>query len=90
MMGHPQKKELRGKNMNEYEDKKGKKLFQEFLNVVKSDAGVGWVDYMWDRPNDFKDESLPKRSFVMKIPPQNIYIGAGCYLNNKLDKTAQK
>ena len=90
MMGHPHKKKLRGKNVNEYEDKKGIKLFQEFVRVVKSDVGEGWVEYMWDRPNDFKDEPLPKRSFVMKIPNQNIYIGAGYYPNIQLEKTAQK
>ena len=90
MMGHPHKKALRGKNVNEYEDKKGKKLFQEILQVVKSDAGEGWVDYMWDRPNDFKEESLPKKSFVMKIPNRNIYIGAGYYPIIQLDKTAQR
>lgn len=76
MLAHPYKKKLIGQNMDEYKDVKGKKLFRRFRNIVEA-KGEGWVDYWWAKPGE-KGEFL-KRSFVKRIPGENVYVGAGYY-----------
>jgi cytochrome c len=76
MLAHPYRTELIGKNVNEFEDVKGNLLFQEFKKVAQN-GGKGWVNYWWWRPGE-KDPA-PKASFVMKVPGENLYVGAGYY-----------
>ena len=72
----PFKKKLIGKDVSKVKDKKGTVLFGEFLKVAKK-PGSGWVEYWWPKPGA-KKASL-KRSYIMKVPGQDIYIGAGYY-----------
>lgn len=71
---HP-KKPLKGKNLLNYKDKQGTKLFSEFIVKVKAE-GSGWVDYVWAHPKTGKQ--TPKTSFVIGIG-ENQLIGAGAY-----------
>lgn len=76
VIGHPYKPSLIGKYMSESEDVKGKKYFLEFKEVAE-DPGEGWVEYHWNRPGE--KEHRFKRTFIKRIPGQDIYIGAGYY-----------
>lgn len=77
MVGHPHNKSLRGMNMNTVKDSKGNHFFVKFKEVVEKD-GSGWVEYMWQKPGD--SDSSPKKSFIKRVPEEDLYIGAGYYL----------
>lgn len=76
VLAHPMNQSLVGKDVSKAKDPKGKLLFAEFLEVAKG-KGAGWVEYMWPKPGE--KEPSPKRSYIMKVPGEEVYIGAGYY-----------
>ena len=76
VLAHPIKQSLVGKDVSKVKDPKGTMLFDEFLKTAKG-KGSGWVDYMWPKPGE--KEPSAKRSFILKIPGEDVYIGAGFY-----------
>ncbi|QDF29882.1 cache domain-containing protein [Halarcobacter anaerophilus] len=76
---HPIKPQLNGKDLSEYKDKGGKKIFTEFANVAKS-SGEGFVDYVWPKPGFEKPQ--PKVSFVKLFEPFGWVIGTGEYVSD--------
>lgn len=94
MVMHPINSALDGKDMSEFKDPNGKKLFIEFVNVCKS-KGQGTVDYLWPKPG-FK-EPVPKLSYVKLFEPWGWIIGTGIYvedvdaaiLNREMDIAAE-
>jgi methyl-accepting chemotaxis protein len=79
MVMHPMRPDLDGKDLTENQDPKGKKLFVEFVNVVKRDK-AGFVDYMWPKPG-LKDP-IPKISYVKGFAPWGWIIGTGIYVDD--------
>jgi hypothetical protein len=79
MLGHPYEYSLRRVNLSRTQDANGVLLFQKFKEVVEKD-GSGWVEYMWAKPGE-KDPS-PKRSFVKKVPGEELYVGCGYYVES--------
>lgn len=80
MMMHPYRTDLNGKDLSNFSDPHGKKLFVEFVNTVKRDQH-GYVDYMWQ----WKDDSLhivPKLSYVKSFKPWGWVIGTGIYIED--------
>ena len=80
MIMHPFRKELEGDDLSNFEDSKGKKLFVEFVEVVK-DNDDGFVDYTWQ----WKDDStriVPKLSYVKKFEAWGWIIGTGIYIED--------
>lgn len=80
MIMHPYIPDLNGKDLTNYEDSHGKKLFVEFAEVVNRD-GQGFVDYMWQ----WKDDSthiVPKLSYVKGFEPWGWIIGTGIYIED--------
>ncbi len=80
MIMHPYRPELDSTDLSEYSDPEGKKLFIEFVEVVK-ESGEGFVDYMWQ----WKDDStkiVPKLSFVKEFKPWGWIIGTGIYIED--------
>ncbi|MFW5821727.1 MAG: cache domain-containing protein, partial [Bacteroidota bacterium] len=80
MIMHPYRLELVGKDLSNYEDPEGKKLFAEAAKIAES-QGEGYIDYMWQ----WKDDStriVPKLSFVKKFEPWNWVVGTGIYLED--------
>jgi signal transduction histidine kinase len=77
MVGHPHEHSLRGVNLNFVKDATDTPLFQRFKEVVQA-QGSGWVEYQWAKPGS--REPSPKRSFVKKVPEEDLYVGAGYYL----------
>lgn len=83
MLAHPFMPSLIGKNVDDMKDSTGKKYFQEFKRVAE-DPGQGWVEYMWNRPGE--DDPRFKRSYIIKVPNRDIYIGSGYYPALPADK----
>jgi methyl-accepting chemotaxis protein len=46
MLMHPYKQEMNGKDLSEYKDPIGKRLFVEMANLCR-DKGEGFVEHMW-------------------------------------------
>ncbi len=82
MVMHPMKPALDGKNLKDFKDPNGKRLFAEMVSVCRND-GQGFVDYMWPKPGE--EKPVAKLSFVRLFKPWNWVIGTGVYL-----ETAEK
>ena len=80
MVIHPYRTDLNGRDLSDYQDPNGKRVFVEFVNVVKKD-GFGYVDYLWqDRDN--KNLVVPKISYVKGFAPWGWIIGTGIYIDD--------
>jgi signal-transduction protein with cAMP-binding, CBS, and nucleotidyltransferase domain/PAS domain-containing protein len=80
MIMHPYRPDLNGENLDDFEDKQGKKMFVEFVKTV-AEYEHGYVDYMWQ----WKDDSLhivPKLSYVQSFEPWGWVIGTGIYIED--------
>ena len=78
LIGHPFDPSSRRINLNNMKDNNGLPVFQKFKETVEKD-GSGWVEYLWGKPGS--DKPFRKRSFVKKVPGENIYLGVGYYLD---------
>lgn len=79
MVMHPIKPELEGKDLAENKDPTGKRLFVEFVNMVKSND-AGYVFYLWPKPGS--DKPVQKVSYVKGFAPWGWIIGSGVYVDN--------
>jgi PAS domain S-box-containing protein len=80
MIMHPFRNDLNGKDLTNFTDPHGKRLFVEFVETVKK-SDHGYVDYMWQ----WKDDSLhivPKLSYVEIFKPWDWVIGTGVYIED--------
>ena len=76
---HPIRPELEGKDLSQFADKNGKRIFSEFSTTVKS-KGAGFVDYVWPKPG--QDEPVPKISYVTGSADWGWVIGSGIYIDD--------
>ncbi|AXH11454.1 chemotaxis protein [Halarcobacter bivalviorum] len=79
MVMHPIKPSLNNKDLAEFKDKGGKKIFTVFAEVAKKDK-EGFVDYVWPKPGFEKPQ--PKVSFVKLFEPFNWVVGTGEYVSD--------
>ncbi|MCX7696932.1 MAG: cache domain-containing protein [Bacteroidales bacterium] len=87
MIMHPYVLDLVGKDLNNYSDPTGKKLFVESVKLVKKQKS-GYIEYMWQ----FKDDStliLPKISYVSLFEPWQWIVGTGVYINDVKKEISQ-
>ncbi|MHC1780960.1 MAG: DUF294 nucleotidyltransferase-like domain-containing protein [Bacteroidales bacterium] len=84
MVMHPYVHELTGKDLHEYADPDGVKLFIEAAKIAES-SGEGFINYKWQM-NDDSTLIVPKMSFVKKFDPWNWIIGTGIYLDDVQDE----
>ena len=78
MVMHPTKPELDGKDLSEYKDPNGKRLFREFVKVCEA-KGEGFVAYMWPKPGE--TQPAPKISYVKLYKPWGWIVGSGLYID---------
>lgn len=83
MIMHPYKPELNGKDLGDYKDATGKKMFAAFAETCKEN-GEGFVDYLW--PGYNSEQPVPKLSFVRLFRPWNWIIGSGMYLETAAEQ----
>jgi len=84
---HPIKPHFDGRNLANFEDKNGKKIYSEFAKVVKENR-KGFVDYVWPQPGF--DSPQPKVSFVKLFRPYKWVVGTGEYIANVTDKRQEE
>lgn len=80
MVMHPYRSDLQGKALDQFSDPLGKKLFLEFVKVVKADDH-GFVEYMWQWKDDPK-QIASKLSYVKGFKPWGWIIGTGIYIED--------
>ncbi|MGE5517547.1 MAG: methyl-accepting chemotaxis protein [Bacteroidota bacterium] len=79
MIMHPIKPELDGKDLAEFKDPAGKRLFSDFVAKVAS-SKAGFVDYLWPKPGF--DKPVPKVSYVMGVEEWGWVVGSGIYIDD--------
>ncbi|HEY3275116.1 MAG TPA: cache domain-containing protein [Syntrophorhabdaceae bacterium] len=79
MVMHPFKPELEGKDLSDNRDPKGRRIFVEFTDIVKS-SKAGFLEYLWPKP-EVKDP-VPKVSYVKGFEPWGWVIGSGIYVDD--------
>jgi diguanylate cyclase (GGDEF)-like protein/PAS domain S-box-containing protein len=79
MVMHPVMPELDGKDLSDFTDPNGKRLFVEFVDTVRK-SGAGFVDYLWPEPG--LTRPVPKISYVKGFPPWGWVIGSGIYIDD--------
>jgi signal transduction histidine kinase/CheY-like chemotaxis protein/HPt (histidine-containing phosphotransfer) domain-containing protein len=76
---HPIEPELDGKDMSDFTDPNGKRLFVEFVTVATRD-GEGVVPYLWPKPGSSRP--VEKHSYVKRFIPWGWVIGTGVYVDD--------
>jgi len=76
-IAHGTQKDLQGKNLWDYQDSRGNYVLRDMIDIVKTD-GSGLYDYYWNNPLSGNEEA--KKSFVIKIPGYDYFIGSGIYV----------
>lgn len=80
MVMHSIKPQLDGKDLSQFKDPNGFKLFSAFVDKVKaSPTRDGYVFYMW--PKAGVDEPVDKVSYVKEFAPWGWVLGSGVYLD---------
>ena len=80
MVMHPYRTDLNGKDLSNFRDPHGTRLFVECVKTVEKE-GHGFVNYMWQ----WKEDSLhivPKLSYVKAFNEWNWIIGTGIYIED--------
>ena len=83
MILHPYRPELTGRDLSDYtdeENKSGKKLFVEFVHIVKSNS-EGYLRYHWQWKDD-PNKTAEKLSYVKGIPKRGWIVGTGVYIHD--------
>jgi len=80
MVIHPYRSDLNGKDLSDYTDPSGKKLFVEMVEVVRL-KGAGYVEYQWQWKDD-ETRIVPKISYVKGFTPWGWIIGTGIYIED--------
>jgi methyl-accepting chemotaxis protein len=78
MVMHAIKPELDGKDLSDFKDPNGKRLFMAFVDTVRQ-HGKGYVDYQWPKPGF--DKPVDKVSYVQGFEPWGWVIGSGIYVD---------
>ena len=79
---HPYFPELEGRDMTDFTDPDGKKIFLAFVDRVKNGDG-GYVTYRWQWKDD-PGRIMPKTSYVKLFKPWGWVIGTGIYTGDVL------
>jgi cytochrome c len=77
MLAHPANRDLVGKSQESFVDAKGTHINPVLREAMRKD-GEGWAEYWWMRHGE-KDPTL-KRTYVKKVPGENIFVAAGYYV----------
>lgn len=80
MIMHPYRRDLEGKNVSDFKDPAGNRLFVEMVKTVKQN-NAGFVDYLWQWKGDSK-KIVPKISYVKGFAPWGWIIGTGIYVED--------
>ncbi len=77
---HPYRPDLVNKDVSEFKDSNGKRLFLEMVQMAQKQT-AGYVDYMWQWKDD-PAKIVPKISYVKEFTPWRWIIGTGVYIDD--------
>jgi PAS domain S-box-containing protein len=80
MIMHPYRPDLNGKDLTDFTDPRGNRIFVEFVNAAKGTPG-GYVEYVWQW-KDQPERLAPKESYVKGFEPWGWVIGTGMYIED--------
>jgi methyl-accepting chemotaxis protein len=78
MLMHPFKPALVGKNLAQYADPSGKRLFVDMVATAAN--GGGFVDYQWPKPGS--DTPVAKTGYAQRFAPWDWHIVSGIYTDD--------
>ena len=87
MVMHPFLPELNGRDLTDYADPNGVRLFLEMVTLAK-ERGQGWVSYSWQWKDD-RESLAPKISYVRLFEPWSWIVGTGIYLDDVRSEMSQ-
>jgi PAS domain S-box-containing protein len=87
MIVHPYRPDLDGKDLADFKDSHGKRLFVEFAEIGRRD-GAGYSDYMWQWKDD-QARIVPKLSHVRLFGPWGWVTGTGIYIEDVREEMAR-
>jgi methyl-accepting chemotaxis protein len=79
MILHPANPAMEGKDLSDFADPHGVKLFVEAVRVC-NERGEGSIRYSWPKPG--QQQPLPKVSYVKLFRPWNWIVGTGVYVDD--------
>ncbi|MCB4204152.1 methyl-accepting chemotaxis protein [Deferribacterales bacterium Es71-Z0220] len=82
---HPAKPELEGKNLINIQDKSGRFLIKDLIEIAKK--GGGFYKYLWPKPSKNKD--VEKYAYVIPLEKWGWWLGTGIYVDD-IEDTANK
>jgi PAS domain S-box-containing protein len=80
MIMHPYRPDLNGRDLTDYADPRGNRIFVEFVKVARGQPG-GYVEYVWQW-QDQPERLAPKESYVKGFEPWGWVIGTGMYVED--------
>ena len=80
MVMHPYAPDLDGRDLSDYKDFTGKRLFVEMVRASEK-TGSAFVSYNWQW-QDNKNLIIPKVSYVKRFEPWGWIIGSGIYIDD--------
>jgi PAS domain S-box-containing protein len=87
MIVHPYRPDLDGKDLADFKDSHGKRLFVEFAEIGRR-GGAGYSDYMWQWKDD-PARVVPKLSHVRLFAPWGWVTGTGIYIEDVREEIAR-
>jgi len=78
MIMDPIKPELEGKDLTEFKDTAGRRIFLDFVDEARK--GSGFVAYLWPKPG--QSEPAKKVSYVKGFAPWGWLLGTGLYVDD--------
>jgi len=79
MIMHPYNAEMEGKDLSDFKDPNGKRLFVDAVETVKK-LGAGFIFYKWPKPGI--GQPVRKVSYVKGFAPWGWVVGSGIYLDD--------
>lgn len=80
MIMHPYRTDLNGKNVKNFKDPNGFRMFYEMVKRVRSE-GSAYVDYQWQWMDD-TSRIVPKISYITEFKDWKWIIGTGVYIED--------
>jgi len=80
MIMHPYRTDLNGRDVSDFQDPRGVRIFVEFANALR-DRDDAYVEYVWQWKDD-PDRMEPKQSYIKKFAPWGWILGTGLYLED--------
>jgi len=86
MIAHPYRPDLEGRDVTNFTDPHGKRLFIDATKIARS-QGAGFFTYSWQWKDD-ATRVVPKLSYVRLFEPWGWVVGTGVYLDDVRGKLA--